>query len=115
MPRCSPSSTRGSRSTAVDGRVDLPLYTARFPKKEPPMNARDPLLPVQPDEAAALAAHAERIWDEQIVPALTKYIAIPAKSPMFDAEWQQHGYIEQVVRDAASWVESRRIAGLTLE
>jgi acetylornithine deacetylase/succinyl-diaminopimelate desuccinylase-like protein len=79
------------------------------------MNARDPLLPLQPDEASALGAFAARTWDEEIVPALTDYIAIPAKSPMFDADWQQHGYIERVVRDAASWVESKKVAGLTLE
>ena len=41
------------------------------------MNARDPLLPVQPDEASAIAEFAGRVWDEEIVPALTNYIAIP--------------------------------------
>ena len=66
------------------------------------MNARDPNLPVQPDEAATLADFANRIWDDDIVPALTDYIAIPAKSPMFDADWKQHGHIDRVVRDAAS-------------
>lgn len=79
------------------------------------MNARDPLQPIQPDEASALAAFAERTWDDEIVPALTRYIAIPAKSPMFDADWQQHGHIDQVVRDAATWVESKKVAGLKLE
>ncbi|MBX3604447.1 MAG: M20 family metallopeptidase [Piscinibacter sp.] len=79
------------------------------------MNARDPLLPLQPDEAETLAAFAARTWDEQIVPALTDYIAVPAKSPMFDADWQQHGHIERVVRDAAGWVERQGVAGLTLE
>ena len=77
------------------------------------MNARDPNLPVQPDEAATLADFANRIWDDEIVPALTDYIAVPAKSPMFDAEWRQHGHIDRVVRDAASWVESKRVAGST--
>ncbi len=79
------------------------------------MNARDPLLPLQPDEAGTLAAFAARRWDEQIVPALTDYIAIPAKSPMFDADWQQHGHLERVVRDAAGWVERQGVAGLRLE
>ena len=79
------------------------------------MNARDPLLPLQPDEASALGSFANRRWDEAIVPALTDYIGIPAKSPMFDADWQAHGFIERVVRDAAAWVESRKVAGLTLE
>ena len=53
------------------------------------MNARDPLLPLQADEAEALGRFAERVWDDEIVPALTDYIAVPAKSPMFDAEWQR--------------------------
>ena len=79
------------------------------------MNARDPLLPVQPDEAIALGTYADRRWDEAIVPALTDYIGVPAKSPMFDAEWQAHGHLERVVRDAAAWVESRKVPGLTLE
>ena len=79
------------------------------------MNARDPLLPLQPDEASALGAFASRRWDEAIVPALADYIAVPAKSPMFDPDWQAHGFIERVVRDAAAWVESRKLPGLTLE
>ena len=79
------------------------------------MNARDPLQPAAPDEAATLAAFAERAWDERIVPALKDYIAVPAKSPMFDADWVAHGHIDRVVRDAAAWVEGRRVAGLRLE
>jgi len=79
------------------------------------MNARDPKLPLQPDEATAIAEFANRTWDEEIVPALTDYIAIPAKSPMFDADWQKNGHIERVIRDAASWVEGRKLAGLKLE
>ena len=79
------------------------------------MNARDPRLPLQPDEASALCAFANQRWDEAIVPALIDYIAVPAKSPMFDADWAAHGHIERVVRDAAAWVEARKVAGLTLE
>ncbi len=79
------------------------------------MNARDPLAPLQPDEASALGEFAARVWDDEIVPAITNYIAIPAKSPMFDADWAENGYIERVIRDAASWVESKQVAGLKLE
>lgn len=79
------------------------------------MNARDPLLPVQADEATSLMRYASERWDEAIVPALTDYIGIPAKSPMFDADWVAHGHIDRVVRDAAAWVEARKVAGLRLE
>ena len=79
------------------------------------MNARDPLLPVQPDEATAIAAFAGQMWDDEIVPLVTNYIAIPAKSPMFDPDWAAHGFLDKVVRDAAAWVESKQVAGLKLE
>ncbi|MEN9631139.1 MAG: hypothetical protein RJA10_4367 [Pseudomonadota bacterium] len=71
--------------------------------------------PTRPAEAAALASFAERAWDERIVPALTDYIGVPAKSPMFDADWARHGYLDRVVRDAAAWVEGRKVPGLKLE
>jgi acetylornithine deacetylase/succinyl-diaminopimelate desuccinylase-like protein len=63
----------------------------------------------------ALREFTDRTWDDEIVPALTEYIAIPAKSPMFDADWQRHGFIDRVVRDAAAWVEGKKLAGLKLE
>lgn len=79
------------------------------------MNARDPLATLPRDDAQALCAFADRAWDEQIVPALTEYIGVPAKSPMFDPDWERNGHIERVVRDAASWVEGCGVAGLKLE
>ena len=54
-------------------------------------------------------------WDNDIVRRLTDYIAIPAKSPAFDADWAAHGYIETVVRNAADWVLAQNVPGLTLE
>ena len=79
------------------------------------MNARDLSLPLQPDDNSAIGAFAARLWDEEIVPAMTRYIAIPAKSPMFDADWEAHGHIDQVLREAAAWVEGCKVAGLKLE
>ena len=54
-------------------------------------------------------------WDRSILPQLKDYIAIAAKSPMFAPDWQQQGLLEQVVRNAASWVEAQKVAGLRLE
>ena len=54
-------------------------------------------------------------WDDDIVQQITDYIAIPAKSPSFDADWAQHGFIDTVMRNAATWVEAQKVEGLTLE
>ncbi|HEY8973642.1 MAG TPA: M20/M25/M40 family metallo-hydrolase, partial [Burkholderiaceae bacterium] len=79
------------------------------------MNAPERLpVPAEPD-AKALAAFSETAWNARILPQLKDYVAIPAKSPMFDADWEKHGLLDKVVRDAASWVEGRKVPGLTLE
>lgn len=66
------------------------------------------------DTSQALAQVSAQ-WDSSILPQLKDYIAIPAKSPMFAPDWQQQGLLEQVVRNAASWVEAQKVAGLRLE
>ncbi|MFY8087736.1 MAG: peptidase M20, partial [Rubrivivax sp.] len=76
------------------------------------MNAPERLTLLEP---ASLQGFADERWDQAIVPALCDYIAIPAKSPMFDAQWAQQGLLEKVARDAAAWVESRKVDGLKLE
>jgi len=80
------------------------------------MNARIPDDAVAaPLDPVALQAFVDAAWDDEIIPALTDYIAVPAKSPGFDADWEKNGYIDRVVRDAAQWVESKKVAGLKLE
>lgn len=54
-------------------------------------------------------------WDQDLVKQISQYIEIPAKSPMFDADWAQSGFIDTVVRNAAAWVEAQKIEGLKLE
>ena len=78
------------------------------------MNAPRELPSTVLDSARALD-QVTRQWDGDIVRQLTDYIAIPAKSPGFDPDWQQHGYIDTVLRNAASWVEAQKVDGLKLE
>ena len=54
-------------------------------------------------------------WDDSIVPALTEYIRIPAKSPHFDRDWQKHGYIEDAVQLAVRWCKANPLRGMQLE
>jgi acetylornithine deacetylase/succinyl-diaminopimelate desuccinylase-like protein len=76
------------------------------------MNARVPASVLNAPEALAQVS---RKWDEDLVPQLTQYIEVPAKSPAFDKDWAAHGYLETVLRNAASWVEAQKVEGLTLE
>jgi acetylornithine deacetylase/succinyl-diaminopimelate desuccinylase-like protein len=54
-------------------------------------------------------------WEEEILPSLCDYIKIPNKSPHFDAQWQEHGYMEQAVQHIASWCSAHAPSGMTLE
>ncbi|MEO8012057.1 MAG: M20 family metallopeptidase [Dokdonella sp.] len=55
------------------------------------------------------------IWDAQIVPQLVDYIRIPNKSPMFDAKWAEHGYMDQAVSLMENWARGQPIPGMQLE
>ena len=50
-------------------------------------------------------------WDDEIVPRLVEYIRIPNKSPMFDAEWVEHGYRDDAVRLMDDWAWEQPIEG----
>ena len=76
------------------------------------MNAR---VPPSVLDATQTLHQISSLWDEQIVPCLEDYIRIPAKSPMFDADWSANGYLDTVVRSTAAWIEAQKVRGLTLE
>jgi acetylornithine deacetylase/succinyl-diaminopimelate desuccinylase-like protein len=60
-------------------------------------------------------AFVQRAWDSDIIPALTEYIRIPAKSPMYDTRWAENGYIERAVTLITDWARARKIEGLALD
>lgn len=49
----------------------------------------------------------EGLWDDEIVPRLRDYVAIPNQSPAFDPEWASNGLMERALDVAREWVEQR--------
>lgn len=74
------------------------------------MNAPVPML-----DTAQVLSTVTKAWDKDLVGQLSDYIEIPAKSPAFDANWAQSGYLDTVVQRTASWIEQQKVAGLRLE
>ena len=68
------------------------------------------------DQLAA-KAFIDSLWDEEVIPELTRYIRIPNKSPAFDPDWEAHGYMEAAVRQFEAWARSKIevIEGASLE
>lgn len=63
----------------------------------------------------ANSAYVNTLWDDSILPSLAEYVRIPNKSPMFDANWEQNGYMEDAVKHMLEWVEAQQVAGLIAE
>jgi acetylornithine deacetylase/succinyl-diaminopimelate desuccinylase-like protein len=59
-----------------------------------------------------LSAHIARTWQDSIVDRLVAYVRIPNKSPMFDPQWQSHGYMEQAIQLMADWCRAQPLAGM---
>lgn len=65
--------------------------------------------------AETIRSFVAKAFETDIVPRLHEYIAIPAKSPAFDPEWEKNGHIENAVRLLETWAKARSIAGLSVE
>src|SRR6185369_8592889 len=97
-----------TRAGGVQWRFSVVIHIAM----NAPLHRENPAGMLDPARAFA---HINEQWDRDIVGQLTEYIRIPAKSPGFDKDWVQHGYIETVVRNAAQWVQAQQVEGLKLE
>ncbi len=64
------------------------------------------------DRARALV---DETFAATIVPTLIDYIRIENKSPMFDPQWREHGYMDAAVELLASWAKQHLPDGATLE
>jgi len=55
------------------------------------------------------------MWDDSIIPELCEYIKVPNKSPMFDPDWEKHGYMDEAVQMFERWCKEQPIEGMTTE
>ena len=49
------------------------------------------------------------------LPTLQDYIAVPARSPMFDPAWEANGHLGRAARMLRDWAASRGIPGMRVE
>ena len=67
--------------------------------------------------STALSSFVGRMWDEEIVPTLSDYIRLPAKSPAFDPDWAKNGHIDAAIDLYAGWARTHlaNVSGATVE
>ena len=68
-------------------------------------------------DTAAITRTVDGLWEDEIVGQLTEYIRIPNKSPLFDPQWAEHGYMDQAVALLEAWARAKlpALPGATLE
>lgn len=66
-------------------------------------------------DSTANSKFINQFWDDSILPSLAEYVRIPNKSPMFDANWEEQGFMEDAVKLMLDWVETQDVAGLRSE
>jgi len=66
-------------------------------------------------DSRSLQRFIDRQWDAEITPRLMDYIRIPNKSPLFDANWEEHGHMEAAVQLAETWCRQQPIDGMRVE
>ena len=40
----------------------------------------------------------DRFWEDEILPSLTEYVAVPNVSVLFDPDWEAHGHMEAALQ-----------------
>ena len=66
-------------------------------------------------DTSTISAHVDRVWTDEIVPALHDYIAIPNVSVLYDPQWREHGHMARAVELIRAWCAARNVAGLTVD
>lgn len=60
------------------------------------------------------ATFTDAAWDTAL-PVLMDYIAIPARSPMFDPEWEAHGHLRRAAELLRDWAAAQHLPGAIVE
>jgi len=66
-------------------------------------------------DVAQIVESVSRRWQGSIVERLTAYVRIPNKSPMFDPEWEKHGFMDEAANLIADWCRAQPIPGMRVE
>lgn len=57
----------------------------------------------------------DQLWDKSIIPTLVEYIKIPNKSPQFDKNWRENGYMDKAVALITQWCKEHAVENMKLE
>ena len=66
-------------------------------------------------DTATMQKTVRKTWDDDILPSLCDFVAIPALSPTFDTDWAAAGHLDTAIEHLRTWLQGRQIPGATVE
>ena len=57
----------------------------------------------------------EKAWKDSVLPQLMEFIRIPNRSPLYDPQWHEHGYMNKAVSLIETWCRAQAIDGMSLD
>jgi acetylornithine deacetylase/succinyl-diaminopimelate desuccinylase-like protein len=66
-------------------------------------------------DTAKIRQFVGKMWHQSVVPELIEYIRIANKSPLYDPEWREHGYMDQAVSLIECWCRRQPVGAMTLD
>ncbi len=63
---------------------------------------------------ADIYSYIDDYFENSILDSLAEYIEIPAKSPAFDRNWKENGYLDQSMKHVIDWIEAQDVEGLEI-
>jgi acetylornithine deacetylase/succinyl-diaminopimelate desuccinylase-like protein len=66
-------------------------------------------------DASKTQLFVSKVWNDSVLPELMEYIRIPCKSPLYDPQWQEYGYLDKAVALIEKWSRKQKIDGMTFE
>jgi acetylornithine deacetylase/succinyl-diaminopimelate desuccinylase-like protein len=56
-----------------------------------------------------------KMWNDSVLPDLMEFIRTPNKSPLYDPQWQERGFMDKAVAIVEKWCRKQGIEGMTFE
>lgn len=63
----------------------------------------------------SLLAEVTRVWDDEVMPTLCDYVAIPNVSSAYDPAWEANGHMFRAAELMRQWCQSRSVQGMSVE
>lgn len=66
-------------------------------------------------DRTALTSTVRTLWDDNVLPSLSDFVAIPAVSLSFDPNWAENGHLAAAVDHVKAWIADRGLPGAELD